>query len=583
MSEIAVLCFVTGCAIAMEETCQEYEHVNNDGVCEKDSVEQCGSADNDCTRMKGWKSGVCAEAQCVAKECKEGYETKNGKCTATQPDLGCADNEHIYNKQCEKDTLDHCGSHDNNCSEIEGWGSGICKRGECVVTRCADRLVLKNGKCIEDSTSNDDPTLKCGVGEHEYNSECEKDSPEHCGTHDNNCTLIEGWKNGICQNSACFITECQEGYAISNGACSSTSVTTPDLVCGDGTHIFEENCEEDTTENCGTHGINCANIDGWQSGSCTNAKCVASSCKENYTLNDGTCNAVIPLECNENQHVYDGTCENDSVENCGVHGTSCTYMTGWLTGKCDQKMCIPTQCNSGFCIDQTTHICVGGSNTSACGINGGACVACSPGQKCTNGQCVTPLPECSSTQHIHEEGCEDDSEFNCGGHGIKCDIANASGNKCENKKCVITGCKEGFYSHDNACLANTNDNCGEYGKKCGSDSANHITSSACYAPTGTCYATGCDSSSHLYNYTCEIDNNENCGKHGNTCKTEDFPNSTKVMCQSKSCAILKCSAGLEISGNKCVGQNGCPVYNPYYCDGACCQKATCSGSCLLAE
>lgn len=567
--------------MATEEACLENEHIN-EGVCEKDTLEQCGSPDTNCTRLKGWKKGLCAEGQCVATDCKDGYVIKNGKCTAVTPTVECADNEHVYENKCEKDTLDHCGSHDNNCAETEGWGSGVCNHGECVVTSCAANYVLKGSKCSEDNA--EPTTTECDEGWHEYNSECEKDTIENCGTHGNNCTIIEGWKSGACLDRACFITECQEGYTISDGRCTNSTVPqTPELECGEGTHEYENECEENTTENCGTHGNNCAVIDGWLEGVCTNGKCVATACQEKYNLNVDRCEAITSLECTANQHVYNDNCEDDSIENCGAHSMTCTNMTGWLTGSCDNKMCVPTQCNSGFCIDPNSHICVNGaSNINACGTNGGNCLACPAGQQCTEGQCVTPPPECTATQHLYENGCEDDTEENCGTHGNKCQIAGASGHKCEQKQCMITGCSGGYYSNGNACYPNDDNNCGMYGKKCNSNTVTNSETAACNKSTGNCYAKTCTSNYHVHQGICEQDTNENCGAHGVSCDTSNYPNSLKVMCQSKSCKVITCKAGLEVSDNKCVGQNGCPVGSPYYCSGSCCKNASCSGACIMA-
>ncbi|GEM_PF-6230776 len=576
LSKIAVLCFLSGCAMATEEACQENEHID-EGVCQKDTLEQCGSTDNNCTWQKGWKKGICAEGKCVATDCKDGYVIKSGKCTASTPDLECEENEHVYENQCENNTLNHCGDHDNACSEIEGWGSGLCNKGECVVTECADGYELKGNKCSRETSPSD---LDCPKATHPFESSCENDSLSHCGMHGNACATLEGWKDGLCLNGACFVTECQDGYVISDGKCTPNVTVPPAPECGEGTHVYEGECEEDTIDNCGTHGIICANIDGWSTGTCTHQKCVATSCKENYNLNGDTCVAVVPLECSDTQHVYEGKCEEDSVEHCGVHGTACTNMTGWLTGTCDHKMCVPTQCNSGFCIDPSTHICVNGtSGTSACGINGGACSVCAPGQKCNNGQCETPPPECTPTQHVHDGGCEDDTTENCGIHNYRCE-ATGTKYKCESKQCIMTGCSTGYYAHNGACKPNDDYNCGKYGNACVKGSVTNSAATACDITAGSCYATSCISKYHVYNGKCEKDDNDNCGKHGTTCTISNVPSSLVVSCDTGTCIPTKCKGDKVVSGNACVDPCGA---GHYYCDkdGSCCSKPSCMGACTL--
>ena len=73
--------------------CEEDEHIYDD-KCEPDSLDHCGSHENDCKQLSGWKSGQCENKQCIAKECLTGYEIFSGKCKAKTTD--CEEGEHYY-------------------------------------------------------------------------------------------------------------------------------------------------------------------------------------------------------------------------------------------------------------------------------------------------------------------------------------------------------------------------------------------------------------------------------------------------------------------------------------------------------
>jgi hypothetical protein len=65
-------------------------------------------------------------------------------------------------------------------------------------------------------------------------------------------------------------------------------------------------------------------------------------------------------------------------------------LAAWLLSLGCGNHCAPGNCNG--CCDQANDVCVVGTQSTACGTNGVACVACSAGQfaQCVTGQCMMP-------------------------------------------------------------------------------------------------------------------------------------------------------------------------------------------------
>ncbi len=225
------------------------------------------------------------------------YSTKtycNGKTWKKEAGSSCicGDTQHFYNNSCEPNTVDNCGSHDNSCAKIiEGWSSGECNAGKCVLSACQD-------------------------GFHVYEDKCEESTTEHCGEHGNSCQeTVPGWADGACVSEKCVVSVCQEGYHRKDDACVSDSASDcgPDSVdctiavegwgdgnceqnqcvvtiCKPGYHLYENQCELDTVGNCGQHGVNCQDtVEGWKSGECVDQQCTLSECIEGYKVTDNQC------------------------------------------------------------------------------------------------------------------------------------------------------------------------------------------------------------------------------------------------------------------------------------------------------
>ena len=376
-------------------------------------------------------------------------------CTACDDDSSdeCSGNEHRYNNACEANSLENCGSHGNDCSGIVGWKAGECNEGKCVVTECAENYVLKDGKCEASSPA------ECGKDEHAYDGNCEANSLENCGSHGNACSGIVGWKDGNCTEGKCVVTECAENYVLKGDKCEADVA---DIACAEGKHEYEGGCEADSTENCGSHGNACAaSTEGWKDGACTEGKCVATECAENYELKGDKCEAISSVECGKNEHENEGKCEADSLEHCGSHDNACASTEGWKDGACTEGKCVVTECAENYELK---------------------------GDKC---EAITSV-ECGKDEHEHEGKCEADSLEHCGSYDNACaSIKGWKEGDCTEGKCVATKCTDDYHVYQKSCEANDEWNCGSHLKQCQKSDVPNSTGAACNTSIGRCYATSC--------------------------------------------------------------------------------------------
>ena len=146
---------------------------------------------------------------------------------------------------------------------------------------------------------------------------CCEDTITHCGNENNNCTKLDGWKSGICQNGNC--QKCETYQHINNeGICENDS----DAACG----INLDNCELISTQTIphasGTH----------------------------FTCIDGSCQ----LKCNDTYKANEDNtyCFSDSdIEHCGSQNMNCNALipmsTNGLSGfDCKEGRCTPVCYNN---------------------------------------------------------------------------------------------------------------------------------------------------------------------------------------------------------------------------------------------
>ncbi len=251
---IAALCVTGGCNddSTISIATVNDENANKPQVCETEGQVKCGDT---CIDPQTDRRYCGADANCEHYTTCDAslQECRNGSCepTTTHPDqpVKCETGEHVYDKICEPDSIDHCGAHGRACSqEIEGWASGKCESGQCVPEQCESHKHL-NG------------------------NSCEDDSAAHCGSADINCaTAIEGWKDGECTDGTCVVSSCTDGYHL-----TTTNSCEPD----------PQGCEIAGQVKCGD---TC--IDPLRSA----AYCGAdehcehyTACSDNYLCSDGAC------------------------------------------------------------------------------------------------------------------------------------------------------------------------------------------------------------------------------------------------------------------------------------------------------
>ena len=367
--------------------CPESQHLNAAGDgCEDDLVNNCGVNGNDCTAQAGWNSGDCVQGRCVVSKCQSGY--------------------HVNNSVCEIDSVQHCGAHNNRCDKAKGWGGGECQLGHCVVSSCT-------------------------AGYHIYNGVCEADSIDNCGTHAKSCaSQISDWADGNCTNALCVVTSCKNDKIVSGNQCIEKSAP-EDPECASGKHLYNHACEDDSIQNCGSHGHDCAAaIENWADGSCTNSTCVVSACSNNKVVSNNQCtDAEAPvLVCGLDQHPHEEACEDDSIQNCGTHGKVCSEsIEFWADGSCQNAECIVSSCTNDKVV-----------------IN----------KQCVDNDPGTPSEGCHTGYHEYEDACEVDSLQHCGSHGADCtnDIQNWAGGYCADGRCTVTSCKNDLVVSNNQCV-----------------------------------------------------------------------------------------------------------------------------------
>ncbi len=275
-----------------------------------------------------------------------------------EPPYECEKTDHIYNNNCEADSIEHCGSHDNNCeTSVMGWKSGSCTEHVCTPAECQPGYKVQNNVCVPDLENN-----TCGSGKHPNGSDCENDDLQNCGAHEYDCTKLPAWKEGSCNNGVCSISTCMAGF-----------------------HLYENSCEENTVEHCGEHGNNCeyaystaetvicvngTSLSSQQPGKIIDiANCVVTSCITGLHLDDNT----LPK---------DRQCVGDTFNVCGNDKIDCKSQ-GVANGMCKQGKCEIRECEKDYHL--VDNQCIVSSN-ACCGSN---CSPCASGTYCNNDVCKT--------------------------------------------------------------------------------------------------------------------------------------------------------------------------------------------------
>ena len=470
----------------------------------------CGACGSTCVNTKTTKATGCNQGECT-------YICNDNMVNCGSDTMPLC----LPREQLKSDAM-NCGKCDNKCKANE-----LCYDGQCLVNSCMDNSCLYNGACINLN--------------------------DHCGTQCLNCSTANNASSGYCQNGACVITACANGYHLTASA----------------------TCEIDTATACpngrATGVVDCNAFEYTESSICEDRQCKAKTCKDNA-------------------HIEGNICVPDTLGACGANKTNCSLLPGWRAGKCEAGVCVATACRTGFCLTPYGQ-CTNAQSNSTCGIDGGACQFCNIKQVCSAGSCVdkqcvgnvcqqkteagqedicknddthcgSNCQDCNTfasnvtagvcnTQgyckatackrgfHLYNNTCEIDDVTHCGSNRDKCDKANAM-NYCNDGKCSYT-CHSNYHNYMDQCELDSLENCGTHDNKC-NDVANAWNS----CNGGICSFT-CKDNYHNYDDICEADSLEHCGSHGYSCNIENAKNSS---CRGGEC-VFTCNDGYGRYGNSC--------------------------------
>ncbi len=423
--------------------------------------------------------------------------------------------------------------------KIPHWEFGECKNNICVVESCEDGFQpAKDGKsCVSD----------CKVGQHYDNKaqKCVEDEVDNCGATGKKCSeIISNWVDGVCDNGICKVEECRDGYqpTLDNLACASVKN------CQSGEHqTADGSCEMDTVNHCGSIGNDCANLPGWVSGKCVNAKCVAEECDQanGYDLNKGVCSSA---------------CIGTQV-NCG--------------GKCRDPL-------------TDTEYCGAKGTISTCEDEG---KRCSDGQVCSFGECINN--NCPETDPNNPDLCviegkntcinlNSDDPNQCGACNYKCSdhaLQNATSEACDKGKCVYV-CSAGYVNVNQKNTADTikcidpkTDNiyCGaknadDLGTICTNGKVcveGKCVQNSCSGDTpNLCVVNGANTCKNINTY-----DKEHCGACNYKCSEHAIQNATSDTCSNGNCQYT-CSTGYVNVGSGITSQTIIcidPKTNSTYC------------------
>ncbi|MBQ9396655.1 MAG: hypothetical protein IJU23_14215 [Proteobacteria bacterium] len=469
--------------------CEGYKVCNRDQTCQNGKCTTCSGPECQTTTKCIDYSTQCGPTGipqlCLSgtwldqTPCNHGLTCLKGVCTeVSEQPQACSPQGYVRcNGACvdPMSVSEYCGA-DANC---EGY------------VACAKNESCQSGKC---------KPFTCPDGQHMYQGTCEPDSVKHCGEHDYHCANeVPGWQNGECSKGQCSATECASSF-----------------------HLYNHTCEINTQENCGEHNLDCRiSMTGFLNGQCINRNCVATECIQGY-------------------HTYLNVCEPDDENHCGNHTTKCAELIqGYRTGECVEGECRVQTCVDGFHLDTANNRCVVDTN-DCCGAS---CSQCTSPRICSKGscqaQCEAPLSKCNNECHNYANDIS-----HCGGCNQICSqstVSNSIAVTCTNSICKATSCRSGYHDYDGKCEKDTIENCGTHGTKCNIANATNTCSG------GKCNFT-CNSNYHTYNNICEEDSTANCGAHGTNCNID---NATNTICSEGICRATACKSKYHVYSNVC--------------------------------
>ena len=400
--------------------------------------------------------------------------------------------------------------------EVETFDSGTVTPGNCGPSNCPNGCCDASGVC---RTGSD--TRACGATGRRC-SDCIANGFQFC----------DGRK--VCGRNvtSCGPAECPGGCCSFEGGSPRCLAGTDSSACGrTGSSCLD----------CQAEGRSCDPVQR----TCSAGKCDASNCN-GCCVGDQCLTGTEATACGTNGR---------ACSSCAVMGQTCRSTPGG-GGRCEgTPTCSPANC--GGCCNGTT--CVAGSDSSACGKQGGAC---------TN--CTSTGRTCVAQGQPNERTCQTP---------VTCNAANCPG-CCVGNACVV---------------ATTPAACGKGGEVCKGCGANEACNGGVCVPAPNCGPANC-AGCCIGADVCAVGNqNTACGLAGAQCL--NCAGQGRV-CQGGACQVPACGpancAGC-CNGNTCVlgtednacGQAGaqCNDCTPgnQVCQGRQCQArcspANCAGCC----
>ncbi len=406
---------VPTCQVGMAECGAACVDLDND-------LNHCGNCDKVCAAGQ-----VCSKGQCTAA-CATGQIECGGKCSDPKEDsTHCGDCE----TACKAGQLCSGGKCTLSCQEGLIDCEGVCANPKTDITHCGGcyQPCATGSVCVDGACSLACPGTMTGC-EDGLCADLTTD-PLHCGSCSTVCAPGEKCTGGKC------LLSCQSGFEVCAGTCVDYASNNQhcgdcETSCATGQQCKNGKCVLDCQPGLSACGGTCVDV------STNNANCgdCDQPCPLGHVCQAGNCK----LSCQQGMDECSGTCSNLKTDelHCGSCDKQCASGMICVNGKCTPD-CPVSQVNcGGNCSDlQVDHQHCGDCDT-----------ACSSGEICFSGKCVSscksPLLGCGNV-------CIDPNfdPNNCGDCGQVCQLPNAVAPACMGGACQVTTCQDGYANCDN--------------------------------------------------------------------------------------------------------------------------------------
>ena len=477
-------------------------------------------------------------------------------CTSIEDkcDGKCVGDEQCVKKSGSKDEYECKIIGDDRCG-------GKCKTGEyCVDPELTGKYMCSKCQSCAESYKCNEGTGKCVSRCDEV---CDENSQECKKDDNNNWTCVE-----ICKPS------CKDGQM-----CDKIKKTCVAIDKCDGECTNSQLCDGETKK-CVNKSLIC---EGAKNTSCASGCYSAEDLKNNHD-NCGGCGNV----CGETQYCDDGTCKDNACSgnvctkagcaNTDTQcGTQCVDCTANATGHCDDGKCVIERCDENYHLSESgrcemnSAIACAAQNVSASDVKNCYNEIGNENNKVledniycnNNGNCDFSCDNIDeSGQYIKiGDACVSRSVSDCNGVDCNSDVVDDENLRLDETACVVSSGNDltcQYYCND-GWMFNTETKkcekvecsvcfCEKQPMICSGLNANEI---ACNS-LDICSPISCLDEYHLYDNTCELDNEINCGTHGNSCMKEHVK---EAECNrgsgSPTCKTKSCETGYYQDGNEC--------------------------------